>query len=240
MTNFGLANMDYVPVKFMIKCFEANYPESLGSVLIHRAPWIFQGIWRVIRGWLDPVVASKIHFTNSAGDLAGYLPEDKILKELGGRNPYSFAYTPPVAGEDDRLNDQATRETLETKRAELVSDYEDVVRDWISSDQLSSQQEAANKSRTRRAEVAAELANNYWQLDPYVRARSVYDRTGAIEPNLKAPPPTLVTPKSTDGPGFTPTTLAVPVGLHPSSASVSGRSSTSSRDVFVDAEEHLD
>jgi hypothetical protein len=38
-----LANLaqDYHPVKFMIKCFEANYPESLGVVLIHKAPWIF-------------------------------------------------------------------------------------------------------------------------------------------------------------------------------------------------------
>ena len=34
---------DYSPLKFMIKCFEANYPESLGVVLIHKAPWIFQG-----------------------------------------------------------------------------------------------------------------------------------------------------------------------------------------------------
>ncbi len=34
---------DYAPVKFMIKCFEANYPESLGVVLVHKAPWIFQG-----------------------------------------------------------------------------------------------------------------------------------------------------------------------------------------------------
>lgn len=41
MTDFSLANMDYAPVKFMVKCFEANYPESLGTVLIHKAPWIF-------------------------------------------------------------------------------------------------------------------------------------------------------------------------------------------------------
>lgn len=34
---------DYTPVKFMIKCFEANYPESLGAVLVHKAPWVFQG-----------------------------------------------------------------------------------------------------------------------------------------------------------------------------------------------------
>lgn len=61
MTHFGMNNMvspclrlmcvvafltpeqDYAPVKFMIKCFEANYPESLGAVLVHKAPWIFQG-----------------------------------------------------------------------------------------------------------------------------------------------------------------------------------------------------
>lgn len=29
----------------MIKCFEANYPESLGSVLVHKSPWIFQGTY---------------------------------------------------------------------------------------------------------------------------------------------------------------------------------------------------
>lgn len=29
----------------MIKCFEANYPESLGSVLVHKAPWVFQGTY---------------------------------------------------------------------------------------------------------------------------------------------------------------------------------------------------
>jgi hypothetical protein len=32
---------DYPPIKFIIKCFEANYPESLGAVLVHKAPWIF-------------------------------------------------------------------------------------------------------------------------------------------------------------------------------------------------------
>jgi hypothetical protein len=29
----------------MIKCFEANYPECLGAVLVHKAPWVFQGLF---------------------------------------------------------------------------------------------------------------------------------------------------------------------------------------------------
>ncbi|EED17458.1 CRAL/TRIO domain protein [Talaromyces stipitatus ATCC 10500] len=45
MTGFTMANMDYAPLKFIIKCFEANYPESLGAVLIHQAPWIFSGLY---------------------------------------------------------------------------------------------------------------------------------------------------------------------------------------------------
>ena len=40
---FLLTKQDYGPVKFMIKCFEANYPESLGVVLVHKSPWIFHG-----------------------------------------------------------------------------------------------------------------------------------------------------------------------------------------------------
>ncbi|KAG5924094.1 hypothetical protein E4U42_004748, partial [Claviceps africana] len=42
LSNFTLANMDYAPVKFIIKCFEANYPESLGAILIHNSPWVFK------------------------------------------------------------------------------------------------------------------------------------------------------------------------------------------------------
>lgn len=61
MTGFSLSNMvwftgriarkdtadsskEYQPVKFIIKCFEANYPESLGLLLIHNAPWIFSSM----------------------------------------------------------------------------------------------------------------------------------------------------------------------------------------------------
>ena len=42
--DIGLTIQDYTPVKFMIKVFEANYPESLGVVLIHNSPWIFHSM----------------------------------------------------------------------------------------------------------------------------------------------------------------------------------------------------
>ena len=31
-----------------------------------------------------------------------------------------------------------------------------------------------------RARLAERLAENYWKLDPYIRARSLYDRSGVL------------------------------------------------------------
>lgn len=43
MTDFSMANMDYTPIRFIIKCLENFYPECLGLILIHKAPWFFSG-----------------------------------------------------------------------------------------------------------------------------------------------------------------------------------------------------
>jgi hypothetical protein len=43
MTGFGLKNMDFHVVKFLCQVFEARYPETLGLVLIHNAPFVFWG-----------------------------------------------------------------------------------------------------------------------------------------------------------------------------------------------------
>jgi len=120
MTNFSMANMDYAPVRFMIKMFEAHYPESLGICLVHKAPWVFQGIWSIIKGWLDPVVASKIHFTRSVEELEEFIPRSQILKELGGDEDWEYNYIEPVEGEDDLLNDTTRLEKLQAERDDIA------------------------------------------------------------------------------------------------------------------------
>jgi len=177
MTGFSLANMDYAPVKFMIKCFEANYPESLGVVLIHKAPWVFQGVWKVIRGWLDPVVASKVHFTNSAKDLEEFIDKDRIPTFLDGPEDWTFKYKEPVPGENDRMQDTVTRDKLLQEREGLYKDFEAHTVAWI-------HEGGAEKRKAllmERNGVAKKLRQQYWQLDPYIRARSFYDRIGIIK-----------------------------------------------------------
>lgn len=176
-----MANMDYTPVKFMIKIFEANYPESLGAVLVHKAPWIFQGIWKIIKGWLDPVVAGKVHFTSNVEDLEQYIPRSQILKEMGGDENWEYKYLEPIPGENDLMKDTEARDKLREERDVTVSEYQQKTFEWIG---LVSGADAAT-IKSDRDGLAKRLNDNYWKLDSYLRARSVYDRVGMIEKDGK-------------------------------------------------------
>ncbi|MCJ1378025.1 hypothetical protein MMC17_001121 [Xylographa soralifera] len=196
MTGFSMANMDYAPVKFMIKCFEANYPESLGVVLVHKSPWVFQGkplacvssavfhlspisegIWTIIKGWLDPVVASKVHFTKTTDELSHFISLTHIPTELGGDDPWTFSYPEPQPGENNRMKDGATRHRLLEERATVVKEFENATQKWIES-----APQADIVVGQKRNSLAEQLRKGYWQLDPYLRARTWYDRTGIIKP----------------------------------------------------------
>ncbi|KAK4938239.1 phosphatidylinositol transfer protein csr1 [Elasticomyces elasticus] len=189
MTHFSMANMDYTPVKFMIKVFEANYPESLGAVLVHKAPWIFQGVWKIIRGWLDPVVAGKVHFTSDVHDLEKFIPKSQIIKELDGDEAWSYRYVEPVPGENDALKEEAPRKELEAERHNEVSEYQQKTFEWIAH----GTGPEADMIKETRNNLARSLNHNYWKLDKYVRARTIYDRTGMISSdgkiNFYPPPP---------------------------------------------------
>lgn len=178
MTGFSLANMDYHPVKFMIQCFEANYPECLGAILVHNAPWVFQGIWRIIRGWLDPVVAAKVHFTNYRAGLEEYIDPNHIIKDLDGDEDWEFKYEEPVPGENDKMKDTRTRDQLLAARDVLYGKFEQETMNWI----RSPSSDEGKKAKAARDRIAEKLHAGYWELDPYVRSRSYYDRTGVLQP----------------------------------------------------------
>lgn len=178
MTDFSMANMDYSPVKFMIKCFEANYPESLGTVLVYKAPWIFNAIWNIIRGWLDPVVAGKVHFARNVDELEKFVPRSQIPAELGGDEKWEYSYVEPIAGENAKMAEEEPREALQSERIEMVKRYETTILEWVNGAGVT---EGLEERRKERDTIAEELRQNYWKLDPYLRARSLYDRIGMIE-----------------------------------------------------------
>ncbi|KAA8651186.1 hypothetical protein EYZ11_008949 [Aspergillus tanneri] len=179
LTGFSLSNMEYAPVKFLIECFERNYPESLGTLLIHNAPWVFSGIWRIIKAWMDPVIVSKIHFTNSVADMEKFIARDQIVKELGGSEDWTYEYVEPVEGENDEMADSVSRDSLLAERQRIGDDLLRTTGEWISVCKTDNEEEIA-EVKTRRANVTEELRLNYWKLDPYIRGRNHMDRTGVI------------------------------------------------------------
>ncbi|KAJ6785777.1 hypothetical protein PWT90_03035 [Aphanocladium album] len=179
LTGFSLSNMDYVPIKFLIQCFEANYPESLGCIIIHNAPWGFNAIYRIIERWLDPVVASKVHFTSGTKQILEYIAPEQLVSDLGGSNPWEYEYVEPVEGENDKMKDTATRDKLLARRKELALAFEDKTREWANV--AAADKAGAEKVKAERDAIAKDLASNFWELDPYLRARSLYDRLGIFQ-----------------------------------------------------------
>ncbi|KAL4866906.1 hypothetical protein BDV12DRAFT_129311 [Aspergillus spectabilis] len=180
MTGFTLSNMEYAPVKFIIECFQDNYPESLGNMLIHNAPWVFSGIWRVIKGWMDPVIVSKVHFTYGAKDLAKFIDMDKLPKEVGGDEDWTYEYQEPVEGENALMEDTATRDALQAERIKIGEELLRTTSQWIKAGGEKNQDEV-KALQTKREDIIEQLRVNYWKTDPYTRGRNTLDRTNVIQ-----------------------------------------------------------
>ena len=188
----------------MIKCFEANYPKSLGAVLVHKAPWLFSGslnllqlvqhslavlniysfffvgFWSIIKGWLDPVVAGKIHFTKTASDLEKFIPMDRLPKELEGNEDWEYQYLEPQPDENKKMEDTATRDALLAERQEIAKELQKATITWLSA-HSGQDKEAISLAEEKRSELISKLRHHYWQLDPYIRSRSLYDRVNVIQ-----------------------------------------------------------
>ncbi|CCK69028.1 Csr1p KNAG_0B05980 [Huiozyma naganishii CBS 8797] len=180
LTDFSLSNMDYSPVKFIISCFEAHYPECLGALLIHKAPWLFSPIWNIIKTWLDPVVASKIVFTKNIKELSRYIGQQELPVYMEGKNNALDLdhYSPPDGSQDKLLNVKDDNfKKLSTKREQLIEEFKKVTAKWIET----TEQAQSSKLWQMKCELGEELCQNYAELDPYIRSRSSYDVQGLLK-----------------------------------------------------------
>ncbi|GJJ67669.1 hypothetical protein EMPS_00015 [Entomortierella parvispora] len=172
LSNFGLGNMDYNLVKFLVQCFEAYYPESLGAIVVHKSPLVFWGVWKIIEPWLDPVVASKIRFTSTDQELLEFIPAQHLPTSFQGvgLDQYKYQYLAPVAGENDKMQDKATRDVLLKEWDSVTVQFDVQTKAWIAGDEIES---------SKRSELAKELHLQYYKLQPYIRARNQFQRKDA-------------------------------------------------------------
>ncbi|KAL3473216.1 CRAL-TRIO domain-containing protein [Aspergillus californicus] len=180
MTGFSLANMEYAPVKFLIRCFEIYYPDSVGLLLIHNAPRVFAGVWRIIKPWMDPRMVARIEFTWTVADLERYIDRDQIIADLGGDEEWEFEYTEPEPDENQAMKDYAARDALLAERQTLGDEFLNATSRWISSARGDDPMEL-QETTAQRKQMIKQVRKNYWDLDPFVRARNCLDRSGVIQ-----------------------------------------------------------
>lgn len=67
----------------------AQYPETLGRIFIINSPSVFPIVWRLIKVWLDPVVASKIEIISNESSwkpkLLDFIGEANLPSNYGGK-----------------------------------------------------------------------------------------------------------------------------------------------------------
>ncbi|KAH7129853.1 CRAL-TRIO domain-containing protein [Dactylonectria estremocensis] len=177
LSGFGLRNMDFHVVKFLIQILEARYPETLGVVLVHNAPFVFWGIWNVIKHWLDPIIASKIHFTSGNKGLSKFISKDNLQKCYGGDDAWEYKFIDPVPSENLRMQSEEKKVKIQAERDELTDQFHRLTAEWVS---LEPEFVLGKEKNAERDELVRQLQLGYWKLDPYVRATTYYHRVGVI------------------------------------------------------------
>ena len=178
MSGFGMRNMDWHSLMTVLKILEGYYPETLAKLYIYRAPWIFQGIWKAINPLLDPEIRNKINFCNKSNELdvvPQYICEDTI----GGDQVDVVKWVEPLPGEKEGLDrDDPKRQEMWKSYRDISRDYEEVTKKWIISD---GQDDTLNAERDLQSK---RLRLKFIELEPFIRARSMYQRAGIINEDL--------------------------------------------------------
>ncbi|KAK4034537.1 hypothetical protein C8A01DRAFT_18697 [Parachaetomium inaequale] len=112
-----------------------------------------------------------------------FIPLKHIPKDLEGDEDWTYQYVEPAEGENAKLADAATRDRLLAAREALYKEYESATLEWIRN--AGEDKAAAEEIKARRNAIADRLREDYWNVDPYVRARSYYDRIGVLLPGGK-------------------------------------------------------
>ncbi|KAJ1967934.1 phosphatidylinositol transfer protein csr1 [Dispira parvispora] len=185
LSDFTMANMDFNFVKILIRCLEAYYPESLGALLIYNAPWIFSGVWRMISPLLDPVVASKINFIDQKQQFENFIDPTQLVDWLGGQSSFRYEYQKPTPEENKLMKNVEERDRRLAQYTALTNQLEEVTRSWAElgaplDDNESAKQELADLQSKRMA-LAEELRQVVRDMDPYIRARTLYHRMGVLQ-----------------------------------------------------------
>ncbi|PIA13906.1 CRAL/TRIO domain-containing protein, partial [Coemansia reversa NRRL 1564] len=95
-TDFKLENVDTAFSKTLITTISELYPQTFSATLLFVNSWLFSGMWKIIRGWFDPVMAKRTMIVKDVKSLETFIDRDQINTEMGGTMNYTHRYIYPT------------------------------------------------------------------------------------------------------------------------------------------------
>ncbi|KAI9502564.1 CRAL-TRIO domain-containing protein [Coemansia spiralis] len=172
-TNFKLENVDITFIKNLLDTINDTYPQLHCASLLFVNSWLFSGVWRMIKGLLDPVSAKSTIIVKDIDTLQTYIDRSQIVTEMGGSLPYKYEYVRPTTKDNVKMFDANGRKQVEDVFSQAVDAFAQETKSWIS------ENTAADGSyiSASRSSAAARFDNAAQTLDQYIRARSPFERT---------------------------------------------------------------
>ena len=74
----------------LVSIIQAHNVERLSLCVLFNTPMIFGGTWKIIKSWLDPVVANKVFFVSDTSKMLDMFESEALPAEYGGERsePY--------------------------------------------------------------------------------------------------------------------------------------------------------
>ena len=108
-----------------------------------------------------------------------FISKDNLQKSYGGDDKWEYKFLEPVPGENKAMEDGEGQKAEEAKREQLLQEFERETMEWVA---MEAGSEASKAKLIQRNELARQLRTNFWTLDPHVRARTYYHRSGVVGP----------------------------------------------------------
>ncbi|PVU98010.1 hypothetical protein BB559_001837 [Furculomyces boomerangus] len=174
--DMSLKNIDWYFFKIFLKYLADYYPESLALVIIYSSSWVFKSVWNIIKGLLDPVVASKVIFPKNAQELYTYIDKEQLLVDYEGTNSYKFNYILPEPNENELMFQTEEREKAVLEYKTKMDEFLKVTEKWCHL-----KNDDKDNVTLERKDILDKVMISGKQVDSYTRARTFYHRLGILK-----------------------------------------------------------
>ena len=175
LSDAPLASLDIPSIQGDIQVLQNYYPECLGQCFIVDAPWIFHGIYKIVRSFLDPVVTAKVELIKSS-EIIKYVHPSMVPKRyVGGCDPNEFNHSIDPKNSETRINPEMEVDALNFQIKQLRQELFRLT--------LSERAYDAFDPESKRSSLRADLKEFTSKLETGILPENHYHRCGTLSRN---------------------------------------------------------